>query len=441
MIDYDPAKTGAETPKLSQPRARRGRRVLGVVALAAVLAVGASVLAPRYAPWLTSVPWLNGSAPVATTAPAAPAAIPVSVATVEQKDTAIWADFSGRLEAVGRVEIRPRAAGAIMEAHFREGSVVKQNDLLFTIDPAPYAVVVQGAEAQLASAQARLVLAAKEQQRAQQLVGNGFTPQRDVDQRVNEQRGAEANLRAMQAAVDAARLNLGFTQVRAPITGRVGRIEVTAGNLVPEGPTAPVLTTLVSVNPIYASFEADEQSLARALASLQGGGMPGGTAGSTPGSKGDLVEQIGRIPVQMGTLSTPGTPFEGRLQLVDNVVDARSGTVRVRAVFENADGQLMPGQFARLRLGLARIEPAIAINEGAIGTDQDRRFVMVVGADNVVAYRRVALGGTVEGMRLVTAGLKPGEHIVVNGLQRIRPGAVVQPQPVAMNGAATVAAR
>ena len=427
MIDFDPAKTPPAVPGQSRPGSRRRSWMAGVAVLA-VLGVGGVVLAPRFVPGLEA--WMKGSAPAAATAaPAAPAAIPVSVATVEQKDTAIWADFSGRIEAVGRVEIRPRAAGAVMEAHFHEGALVKQGDLLFTVDPAPYAAVVQGAEAQVASAGARLALAAKEQQRAQQLVGSGFTPQRDVDQRINEFRAAEANLRAQQAALDTARLNLGYTEVRAPIAGRVGRIEVTAGNLVPAGPTAPVLTTLVSVNPIYASFEADEQTLARALASLGEGGA------------GDTVDQIARIPVQMGTLGAPGTPFTGRLQLVDNVVDARSGTVRVRAVFDNADGRLRPGQFARLRLGLARTEPALAVNEGAIGTDQDRRFVMVVDGGNKVAYRPVSLGGTADGLRLVSAGLKPGERIVVNGLQRIRPGALVAPQPVAMDGGAAVAAR
>ena len=143
----------------------------------------------------------------------------------------------------------------------------------------------------------------------------------------------------------------------------------------------------------------------------------------------------------MGTLGSAGTPFQGTLQLVDNVVDARSGTVRVRAAFDNPDGKLMPGQFARLRLGLAHLEPALAIDERAIGTDQDRRFVMVVGEDNKVAYRTVALGATAEGLRLVTSGLKPGERIVVNGLQRVRPGAAVAPQPVAMDAASTLAAR
>ncbi len=419
MIDYNPDAAATAEPNISHSRSRRLSWLAGISLVALAAAGTAYELRP------------GASTPAQTAA--TPAAVPVSVATVEQKDTAIWTDFSGRVEAVGRVEVRPRAAGAILQAHFREGALVKQGDLLFTIDPAPYAAEVQGAEAQLAAATARLALAAKEAQRAQQLVGQGFTPQRDVDQRVNEVRAAEANLRAMQAALDTARLNLGYTEVRAPISGRVGRIEVTAGNLVPAGPTAPVLTTLVSVNPIYASFEADEQSLARALASLPQDKVKGGGA--------DLVEQIARIPVQMGTLGSAGTPFSGKLQLVDNVVDARTGTVRVRAAFDNQDGSLMPGQFARLRLGLAHTEPALAIDERAIGTDQDRRFVMVVGDDNKVAYRPVVLGATADGLRLVTDGLKPGERIVVNGLQRIRPGATVAPQPVAMNPAAILATR
>ena len=414
MKDFNPATTTIEQPGMSRPGGRRRLWLAGV----AVLALAAAGAGWMYYP--------RGAAPAAVAA--APAAVPVSVAVVEQRDTEIWNDFSGRVEAVGRVEIRPRAAGAIIRAHFREGAMVKQGDLLFSIDPAPYAAEVQRAEANVAAAVARLALGNKEQQRAQQLVGSGFTPQRDVDQRVNEVRAAEANVQAMQAELATARLNLGYTQVRAPIGGRIGRIEVTEGNLVPAGPTAPVLTTLVSVNPIYASFEADEVSLARALATL-------------PGSGADLVEDIHRIPVRMGTLGTQAMPFRGTLQLVDNVVDSRSGTIRVRASFANPDGTLRPGQFARLQLGQARTEPALAVDERAIGTDQDRRFVMVVGEGNKVAYRQVSLGGTADGLRLVTSGLKPGESIVVNGLQRIRPGVVVAPTQVPMNQQPKLAAQ
>jgi len=361
---------------------------------------------------------------VATVTPPAPA-VPVSVAMVERRDTTIWTEFSGRTEAVGRVEIRPRVAGAITETHFREGALVRQGDPLFTIDPAPYAAEVARLEAQVTAASARLVLAANQQQRGFGLVGTGAMPRAELDQRVNEFNAAEANLRGTRAALAATRLNLTWTDVRAPITGRVGKIEVTPGNLVGAGPAAPVLTTLVSTDPIYASFEADERSVAGALASLP--------------ASGDLGDQINRIPVEMETLTDSGTMHRGRLQLIDNVVDARSGTVRMRAVFDNPDGRLIPGQFARLRLGHARPEPIVAIDERAVGTDQDRRFVLVVNGDDTVAYREVHLGGTAGGLRIVESGLLPGERIVVNGLHRVRPGARVAPQAVAMTPFVNVA--
>jgi multidrug efflux system membrane fusion protein len=243
--------------------------------------------------------------------------------------------------------------------------------------------------------------------------------QRDLDQRTNAYREAEANLRAAQAAAQSAKLNLGYTEVRAPVSGRVGKREITVGNLVAAGPDAPALTTLVSVSPIYASFNADEDVVLRALKSVR-------ADASAP-------TQVDRIPVQMVTV-TNGAAIEGRLQLIDNQVDAKSGTVRVRAVFENADGSLMPGQFARLRMGQAQTTPALLVNERAIGTDQNKRFVMVVDADSKAAYREVTLGPVVDGLRIVTSGLQAGERIVVNGLQRIRPGALVAPQMVGMDG-------
>lgn len=402
----------------SVPRAHRVRWVVGVgLAVVALFAVGSRIF---------DLP-VGARASGTVTAAAAPLpAIPVSVALVERRDTAIWSDFSGRLEAVGRVEVRPRVAGAIIRANFREGALVRPGDPLFAIDRAPFAAAVEGAEAQVASARARLDLAAKEQQRTRTLLGTNAVSQRELDQRVAEFQAAEANLRVAVAALDTARLDLDWTEVRAPIGGRVGRIEVTAGNLVSAGATAPVLTTLVSVDPIHAVFDADEGAVAEALA-----GLPAGT---------DFSNEIGRIPVEMTTGTADAPVRRGRLQLVDNVVDLRSGTVRLRAVFDNPDGRLMPGQFARLRLGRAALEPVIAIDERAVGTDQDRRFVMVVGDDDTVAYRRVRLGTTVEGRTLVTDGLAPGERIVVDGLQRIRPGAKVAPRAVAVatsNDAAT----
>jgi multidrug efflux system membrane fusion protein len=349
---------------------------------------------------------------------AAPQATPVSVATVVQTEVAMWNEFSGRLEAVERVDVRPRVAGTVQSVHFQEGSLVKKGDLLLTIDPAPYAAEVDRAEAQVAAAQARTSYTRSEFDRAQRLLDERAIAQREFDERANAQREADANLRGAQAALQTARLSLGYTQVRAPVAGRVGRLEITVGNLVAAGPGAPVLTTLVSVSPIYASFDADEQVVSRALRDVRG-------AGSARG-------QVERIPVQMGTSETADTPHEGRLQLVDNQVDAKSGTVRVRAVFDNADGSLMPGQFAKLRMGQVKADPALLVNERAVGTDQNKKFVMVVGSDNKATYREVTLGAHVNGLRIVTSGLKPQERVIVNGLQRVRPGALVAPQPVAM---------
>jgi multidrug efflux system membrane fusion protein len=348
-----------------------------------------------------------------------PQATPVSVATVVQSDVATWDEFSGRLEAVERVDIRSRVAGTVQSVHFHEGALVKQGELLITIDPAPYAAEVERAEAQVAAAEARAAYSASDIARAQRLWDEHAIAQRELDERSNAHREADANLRAARANLQTARLSLGYTQVRAPVAGRVGKLEVTVGNLVAAGPGAPVLTTLVSVSPIYASFDADEQIVARALRDL-----PSGASARA---------QLERIPVQMGTAASADTPFEGRLQLVDNQVDAKSGTVRVRAVFDNKDGRLMPGQFARLRMGQAKTSPALLVNERAVGTDQNKKFVMVVGADNKAAYREVTLGANVNGLRIVTSGLKPSERIVVNGLQRVRPGALVEPQPIAMD--------
>jgi len=302
--------------------------------------------------------------------------------------------------------------------HFREGALVGKGDLLITIDPAPYEADVERAEAQVVAAQARQSYTRSEYERAKRLLDEHAIAQREFDERNNAQREADANLRAAQAAWQTAKLSLGYTQVRAPVAGRVGKLEITTGNLVAAGPGAPVLTTLVSVSPIYASFDADEQVVARALQTL-----PSGASARS---------QLERIPVQMGTAATTETPFTGHLQLVDNQVDARSGTVRVRAVFDNKDGSLMPGQFAKLRMGQVRNAQALLINERAVGTDQSKKYVMVIGSDNIATYREVTLGVHVNGLRIVTAGLKPQERVVVNGLQRIRPGALVVPQPVDM---------
>jgi multidrug efflux system membrane fusion protein len=399
-------------PKLSVA-ARRGLWP-AVTGLTALLAVAAAVLG------MHSFKAEANDAPAAAVAPG----IPVSVATVASSEINAWDEFSGRLEAVERVDVRSRVAGAVESVHFREGALVKQGELLITIDPAPYAAEVERAEAQVASAQARVSFSRSEQERARRLWSEQAIAQRELDERVNAGQEAEANLRAAQASLQTARLSLGYTQVRAPVAGRTGKLEVTVGNLVAAGPGAPVLTTLVSVSPIYASFDADEQVIVKALKDLPGGA----------GARG----RIDTIPVQMGTAATDGTPYVGKLQLIDNQVDARSGTVRVRAAFDNLDGALIPGQFARIRMGQARSDTALLVSERAIGTDQSKKFVMVVGNDNKAAYREVALGASVNGLRVVTKGLQPGDRVVVNGLQHIRPGALVVPQSVTMDARADI---
>jgi multidrug efflux system membrane fusion protein len=332
--------------------------------------------------------------------------MPVPVATVEESEVSLWDEFSGRLEAVERVDLRSRVAGQVQAVHFTEGALVKRGALLVTIDPDPYAAEAARAQAQVVAAQARLNYAKSEHQRAQRLWDESAIARRELDERVNGEQEADANLRAAQAALQSARLNLGYTEVRAPVSGRVGRLEVTVGNLVAAGPGAPVLTTLVSVNPMYASFDADEHVVLRALKE----------------GKQDIV-------VEAETVTNGGRQLRGRLQLIDNQVNTRSGTVRVRAVFDNRDGSLMAGQFVKLRMGRATTQQALLVAERAIGTDQSKRFVIVVGPDDKAIWREVTLGGVANGQRIVTAGLDAGERIVVNGLQRVRPGALLAPQP------------
>lgn len=358
---------------------------------------------------------LYGAVAVAATSPAEQAT-PAAVAVVEPRDVVLWDEFSGRLEAVERLEVRARVGGAIQSTHFAEGELVSRGDLLVTIDPAPYAVEVQRLEAQVAGAEARLALTSSDFERGQRLSDQRIVTARDLDVRANAFKEAKANVDAAKATLAAARLNLGYTEVRAAVGGRVGRREITPGNLVATGAGAPVLTTLVSVDPVYASFDADEAIILKALTSIA----------EVSGGRGKLD----RIPIEMVT--TDSARVQGHLQFIDNKVDARSGTVRVRATFANSDGHLIPGQFARLRLGQARPEKLLLVDERAIGTDQDKKFVLVLSPDSRAEFRAISVGKAVDGLRIVTSGLSGGERIVVNGLQRIRPGTLLRPEPVAM---------
>lgn len=349
-------------------------------------------------------------------APATPAAMPVTVAPVIERSVTEWDDFSGRVEAIERVEIRPRVSGTIDAVHFQDGQLVKKGALLFTIDPRPYKAELARAEAARAGAQARLSLAKTELERTKRLLEDRAVAQRELDQRENALHEADANLKAADAAVLTARLNLQYTEITAPISGRVSRAEITVGNLVATGPTAPTLTTLVSVSPVYVNFEVDEPTYIRYASN--------GTVGNS---------NVNRVPVSIGLTSEDGYPRQGHVKSFDNRIDNSSGTIRVRAVFANEDGTLTPGMYARVRTGDSNAKNALLIDDKAVGTDQDKKFVMVVGADNKAIYRPVTLGPMVEGLRVVRSGLKLDERIVVNGLQRIRPNDTVAPEVVKMD--------
>ncbi len=329
-------------------------------------------------------------------------AAPVSVAEVLEKDVQQWHDFSGRVVAVDMVDIRPRVSGTIDKVHFSNGQMVKAGDQLFTIDPRPYRAVLE-------SATARATLADADLKRAQQLVAEKAVPQREYDQRKNDAAVAHADLVT-------AKLNLQYTDITAPISGRISRAEITQGNLVEAGPNAPVLTSIVSSNPIYADFEIDEATYLQYAQSR-----------STHNG------QSSKIPVSMALMGEDGFPHKGAIDSFDNKLNDTSGTIRVRASFDNADGALVPGLFAHVRIGETATSKALLITDRAVGTDQNKKFVMVVDKDNKAQYREVKLGVNVDGLRVVADGLKPGEKIIVNGLQRARPGAPVTPEMVPMD--------
>ena len=344
--------------------------------------------------------------------PAAPV-MEVDVATVVSKTITDYQNYSGRLEAVDKVEIRPLVPGTIVAVHFADGALVKKGDPLFTIDPRPYVAQVDQAAAQLAAAQARNGYTSTDAARAERLLADNAIAKRDYDEKQNASHEAAANLKAAQAALETAKINLTYTQIVAPVSGRVSRAEMTVGNIVSTGSSAPLLTTLVSVSPIYASFDVDEQTYLRYLSR----------------------DSRASVPVSLGLANEDGFSREGKVASVDNQLDTGSGTIRVRARFDNADGSLVPGLYARIKVGGGTPHPAVLIDDAAIGTDQDKKFVMVVDPDSRVQYREVTLGTLSEGLRVIVKGLQPGERIVVNGLQRVRPNDVVKANSVAMASA------
>lgn len=342
----------------------------------------------------------------------APPAMPVTAAAVIARQVADEREFSGLVEAIDSAQIRPRVAGTIDRVLLKPGSLVRKGDVLFVIDQRAYQAEVARAEAAAANSRAKLELARTEQARSKRLLAENAIAQRDYDERSSNVQQLDAAARADQAALQTARLNLEWTTVRAPFDGRVGKAEVTVGNLV-DGNT--VLTSVVSANPMYVSFNGDESTY------LQLGKL----ARSKPSA----------LTVRIGLANEQGFPHEGRLEFVDNQIDPQAGSVRMRAVIDNKDGLLTPGLFAKVQIGadITGGAPSALVAERAIGTDQNRKFVYVLGANNQAEYRPVQLGNTVGSLRVVTAGLKAGDRVVVDGLQRVRPGAPVAPQMVPMD--------
>jgi len=338
----------------------------------------------------------------------APAGPPVSAAAVVEKQVAETQEFSGRLEAVERVEIRPRVSGFITAVNFKPGAEVKKGDVLFVIDQRPYQAEYDRADAAGKSARAKAELAKLELARAERLLGDKAIAQREYDERAAGLKELDATARAAEAQAQAAKLNLSYTRVTAPIDGRVSKAEITLGNLVD---ASAVLTSVVSLERIYASFDGDEETYLRVSKDAHAGRS---------------------VDVHVGLAGEEGFPHEGKLEFVDNQLDNRTGSVRMRATFENRDRAMAPGLFARVQIGGGNLKNALLITDRAVGTDQSRKFVFVVDKDGKAEYRTVTLGPVVDGLRVVRTGLKPGEKIVVNGLQRVRPGAPITAQTVPM---------
>ena len=342
---------------------------------------------------------------------------PVSAAAVVEKQVAETQEFSGRLEAVERVEIRPRVSGFITAVNFKPGAEVKKGDVLFVIDPRPYQAEADRADAAAKSARAKTDLARVELARAERLLGDKAIAQREYDERASGVKELDATARAFDAQAQTARLNLSYTRVISPIDGRVSKAEITLGNLVD---ATNVLTSVVSLDRIYASFDGDEETYLR-VSKDSHAGRP--------------------VAVNVGLAGEEGFPHQGKLEFVDNQLDSRTGSVRMRATFENKDRGMAPGLFARVQIGGGNAKTALLITDRAVGTDQSRKFVFVVDKDGKAEYRAVTLGPVVDGLRVVRSGLKPGEKIVVNGLQRVRPGAPITAQTVPMVASTSAPAR
>lgn len=340
----------------------------------------------------------------------------VSVAAVVHQRITEWDEFTGRLEAPESVSLRPRISGYIDSIGFKEGAIVKAGQPLFYIDDRSYKAEVRRLEAELADVNSQLKLAKSTFVRANELTENNAISVELFDSRAADLEQAKARLRSTSAALEIAKLNLSYTKVTAPITGRVSRAQITAGNLVSAGQTE--LTTIVSVNQVYAYFDADEQTYLKYIKLAQ--------EGTRPSSR-----EV-KNPVYMGLANESGFPHQGYIDFIDNQVNPATGTIRGRAVFENPEGSFIPGLFTRIKLVGSASYDGILIDDKAIATDLSNKYVLVLDSENKVQYRAITLGEKLNGLRIVKSGLTAEDSIVVNGLQRVRPGVQVAPEVVPM---------
>jgi RND family efflux transporter MFP subunit len=327
-----------------------------------------------------------------------------------------YTEFVGRFVAVDAVEIRARVSGYLDAIHFTDGQFVKQGGLLFTVDRRPFQVALDQARANLAQAKANLVYATTDLGRAKDLVGRNIISRQTFDQRVQSKSVAEANAAAQEAAVKQAALDLEFTELRAPVSGRIGDRRVSVGNLVAGGTTGTttLLATIQSTDPIRFEFTADESSYLRYRRMTK----------STP----DRINNAGKVPVKLKLLDEQIFSHPGHMDFVDNAIDTASGTIRARAVFPNPNGTLTPGMFGRIQVATGPPAEALLVPDLAIGTEQVRKYVLVVDDNDVAQPKYITLGPVIEGLRVVASGLEASDRVIVNGLMRVRPGAKVTPE-------------
>lgn len=345
-----------------------------------------------------------------TVAPEQPTPL-VTVKTVEPQKIRIWSEFSGRLQAVDTAEIRPEVSGRITEVNFEDGALVKAGDVLFVIDPRPYEAAVARAEARVATAKANYEYAKLEMNRAANMIKTEAVAKRIYDERFNANEVAVAAIKSAEADLKQAKVDLEHAHVQAPISGRAGRVELTVGNIVQPGANSPLMTRIVANDPIYADFEVDEQTYLDSVRNV---------------AHNRNLER--KIPVRLYLNGNKEDVFTGTIYTFDNRLDVGSGTIRARAKFDNKDGVLLPGMFVTVALGKSEDEEALLVPQQAISTDQSKNYIYLVGKDNRVIYREVSLGKEYGNQRIILKGLEPGDRVVINGMQHIKVGELVNPE-------------